>query len=35
MATAIGVVLLIVGVLAAATLAVAVTRWALHMGGEE
>lgn len=35
MATFIGAILLIVGVLAAAALAVAVTRWALHMGGEE
>lgn len=35
MAEVIGVILLIVGILAAAAAAIAVTRWALHMGGEE
>lgn len=35
MASVIGVILLIAGILAAAGLAIAVTRWALHMNGEE
>ena len=35
MVNVIGVILLIVGVVAAAAAAIAVTRWALHMGGEE
>jgi uncharacterized membrane protein YdjX (TVP38/TMEM64 family) len=34
MATFLGVVLLIVGIVAAAALAVFVTRWALHMNEE-
>lgn len=35
MANVLGAILLIVGIVAAAALAIAVTRWALHMGGEE
>ena len=35
MANVIGVILLISGIVAAAALAVAVTRWALHMSSEE
>ncbi len=34
MGTAIGVILLVAGIVAAAALAIAVTRWALHMNEE-